>query len=93
MCRKGRLKKVGLLAVGWVCLLVSSEAAAKPNFVIIFTDDQGYADLAERYTTLSHPAVMITHGFSGCGKTTVAQQVVDAVGAEDRAGDLGPRDP
>ena len=46
MCRKGWLTKVGLLAVGSACLLASSEAAAKPNFVVIFTDDQGYADLS-----------------------------------------------
>ena len=35
-----------LIAVGWACLLASSRAAAKPNFVVIFTDDQGYADLS-----------------------------------------------
>ncbi len=46
MCSKGWLKKVGLLAIGWACLFASSGAAAKPNFVVIFTDDQGYADLS-----------------------------------------------
>ena len=46
MCSKGWLKKVGLLAVGSACLLASSGAAAKPNFVVIFTDDQGCADLS-----------------------------------------------
>ena len=40
------LNRVGLLAVGWVCLLASSGASEKPNFVVIFTDDQGYADLS-----------------------------------------------
>ena len=34
----------GLLAV--FLLAVESAAAAKPNFVIIFTDDQGYGDLS-----------------------------------------------
>jgi hypothetical protein len=40
MCRKGWLTKVGLLAVGSACLFASSGAAAKPNFVVIFTDDK-----------------------------------------------------
>ncbi|QDT00980.1 sulfatase-like hydrolase/transferase [Adhaeretor mobilis] len=45
MSRKRCLKKIGLLAVGWACLLASCTVAAKPNFMIIFTDDQGYNDL------------------------------------------------
>jgi len=46
MCRRGWLKTVALLAVGWACLPASAGAAAKPNFVVVFTDDQGYGDLS-----------------------------------------------
>ncbi|APZ43452.1 AAA family ATPase [Acidihalobacter ferrooxydans] len=42
---------------------------------------QRYADLAERYTAAGEPALIITHGFSGSGKTTVSGHVVDALGA------------
>ena len=49
-------KKLNLIRVGmaFLCLLISSEVysntekekASKPNFIIIFTDDQGYGDLS-----------------------------------------------
>ena len=42
---------------------------------------QGYADLAETYTTQSAPALAITCGVSGSGKTTVSQMLVDELGA------------
>jgi aminoglycoside phosphotransferase family enzyme/gluconate kinase len=42
---------------------------------------QSYANLAEHYTTLHKPAVTITCGVSGSGKTTVAQGMVDRLGA------------
>lgn len=42
---------------------------------------QGYADLAEHYTTLHNPAIAITCGVSGAGKSTVSQVMVDQLGA------------
>ncbi|HDP90302.1 MAG TPA: hypothetical protein ENN42_10195 [Thioalkalivibrio sp.] len=42
---------------------------------------QGYADLAEHYTTLHRPAIAVTYGVSGAGKTTVSQAIVDQLGA------------
>ncbi|QEG43127.1 sulfatase family protein [Roseimaritima ulvae] len=33
------------LSVGWTWLFASAGVAARPNFIIIFTDDQGYQDL------------------------------------------------
>ena len=42
---------------------------------------QGYADLAEHYTTLHRPGIAITYGLSGSGKTTVSQALVDELGA------------
>ena len=42
---------------------------------------RGYADLAERYTRTSAPALIITHGLSGTGKSTVTQSLVEHVDA------------
>lgn len=40
-----------------------------------------YLDLAERYTRPSRPRLLITHGLSGSGKTSLTQQLVEATGA------------
>ncbi len=42
---------------------------------------QSYANLAEHYTSLNKPAVAITCGVSGSGKTTVSQAMVDQLDA------------
>jgi aminoglycoside phosphotransferase family enzyme/predicted kinase len=47
-------------------------------------DDAGfgaYLALAARLTAPRRPALLITHGFSGCGKSTVAQMLVERMGA------------
>jgi predicted kinase len=41
---------------------------------------QRYADLAEHYTLGNRGALLITHGFSGAGKTTLSTQAVEALG-------------
>ena len=46
MCRKGWLKKVGLLASGGFVFLHRPRPQRSPTSLIIFTDDQGYADLS-----------------------------------------------
>jgi len=38
---------------------------------------RGYAALAERYTQARHPALVITHGLSGSGKTWLSQQLLE----------------
>lgn len=40
-----------------------------------------YLRQAEMNLTLPRPALIITHGLPGCGKTTVAQQVLEKIGA------------
>jgi aminoglycoside phosphotransferase family enzyme/predicted kinase len=41
-------------------------------------DEYGsYVSLAERYTHIPHPALIITRGLSGSGKTTVAQTLLE----------------
>jgi aminoglycoside phosphotransferase family enzyme/gluconate kinase len=42
---------------------------------------QRYLDLAERYTGTQSPALIITHGFSGSGKSVASQGLVQELGA------------
>jgi len=44
-------------------------------------DFENYRDRAVAYTRSRPPALIITHGLSGSGKTTVSQQVVEALAA------------
>ena len=45
------------------------------------TEVLGYLTLAERYTQPARPFLLVTHGFSGSGKTTSTQGVVETLGA------------
>ncbi|MDH5393859.1 MAG: AAA family ATPase [Gammaproteobacteria bacterium] len=38
---------------------------------------KSYADLAESFTQSDHLSVSITHGVSGCGKTTISQNLLE----------------
>ncbi|MFU8797686.1 MAG: AAA family ATPase, partial [Gammaproteobacteria bacterium] len=40
-----------------------------------------YMDVAEQYTTVAKPALIIMHGVSGSGKSTRAKQLVEKLGA------------
>jgi predicted kinase len=40
-----------------------------------------YLQLADRYAKSRQPSIVITHGFSGSGKSTVAQAILEALGA------------
>jgi aminoglycoside phosphotransferase family enzyme/predicted kinase len=42
---------------------------------------RGYVDLATHYARAPHPALVITHGLSGCGKTTLTQGLLEWIGA------------
>jgi aminoglycoside phosphotransferase family enzyme/predicted kinase len=42
---------------------------------------RSYLALAERCTTLGRPAILLMHGFSGCGKSTVASSLTAELGA------------
>src|SRR5690606_11440293 len=47
----------------------------------MLAEHRGYLDLAERYAKPSRPLVIITHGFSGSGKTTVTNAVLETLDA------------
>jgi predicted kinase len=61
-------------------------------------DARGYVALARSYADRSRPAIVITHGLAGSGKSTVAQRLVETGGAirirsdieRKRLGGLGP---
>ncbi|HTP94622.1 MAG TPA: AAA family ATPase [Burkholderiales bacterium] len=40
-----------------------------------------YLALAQRFATAGHAGIVITHGLSGCGKTTFTQALLQALGA------------
>ncbi len=58
------MTKATLLTLALLCLSSASFAAEKPNFVIIFTDDQGYGDLGCFGGTIETPRIdqMATEG-------------------------------
>ena len=41
---------------------------------------RGYLGVARDFARERRPAIVITHGFSGCGKTTSSQSLVEAIG-------------
>src|SRR4029079_13943726 len=40
-----------------------------------------HLDLAERYSARPRPALVVMHGFAGCGKTTLTQALLEAMNA------------
>jgi hypothetical protein len=47
----------------------------------IWQEYLGYLDLAERYTWPDQPILLLMHGLSGSGKTTVSQQLLEQLPA------------
>ena len=47
----------------------------------VLTDYRGYVELARAYAQPPQPGIVITHGFSGCGKTTLSQELLETCGA------------
>ncbi|MEC4749215.1 AAA family ATPase [Methylomicrobium sp. Wu6] len=53
-----------------------------------FTEYRIYADLAERFTETSRPILLITHGFSGSGKSHYASQLAERISAVQLRSDI-----
>jgi aminoglycoside phosphotransferase family enzyme/predicted kinase len=47
----------------------------------VLAEYRGYAELASACTRAPPPALVITHGLSGCGKTTLTQALLEQTGA------------
>ena len=60
------------------CIRLSQEGLDEQEKQRTGVEYLGYADLAERYTQPLHPALIVTHGLSGSGKTWLSQQLLEA---------------
>lgn len=47
----------------------------------LLTEYRAHVTLARSYAQSSHPALVVTHGLAGCGKTTLSQALLEAIGA------------
>jgi aminoglycoside phosphotransferase family enzyme/predicted kinase len=64
-----------------IALLRAAQLGAGPASRAAHIEYRGYVTLARGYAQPSRPALIITHGLSGCGKTTISQALLEAVGA------------
>jgi len=64
-----------------VSLLRMSQSADDAICKQAHSDYMKYANLAERFITYNQPVLIITHGFSGSGKSTFASQLAEHIGA------------
>jgi uncharacterized protein len=63
------------------CIRLSQSGLSNAEKNRTHEEYRGYANLAGRYTQPPPPALIITHGLSGCGKTWLSQQLLEALGA------------
>ena len=47
----------------------------------VLAEYDGYVDLARSYAQPPRPAIILTHGFAGSGKTTLSQALLEVLGA------------
>ena len=63
------------------CLRMGQEGLSQIERKQLHEEFHSYLELAERYTQPTQPLLMITHGYSGSGKSTGTQPVVEILGA------------
>lgn len=63
------------------CIRLSQSGLSEEERRDVREEYLGYANLAERYTLSPHPALIITHGLSGSGKTWLSQRLLEAFDA------------
>ncbi|MEO8346327.1 MAG: AAA family ATPase [Betaproteobacteria bacterium] len=64
-----------------IALLRTTQMAPCEGRTALLRERDGYVWLAEAYVRSSAPAIVIAHGVSGCGKTTLSQALLEQVGA------------
>ena len=62
------------------CLRLGQLPAGESKAALV-AEYRGYVDLASHYARPPHPAIVVTHGLSGCGKTTLTQGLLEWIGA------------
>jgi len=61
-------------------LKLNQEGLSRPAREEIFQVFSNYIELAERYTQQQAPQILLMHGYSGTGKSTVSVKLVDELG-------------
>jgi uncharacterized protein len=64
-----------------VACLRASQLPAGDAKAALVAEYRGYVALAQHYTQPPEPALVVTHGLSGCGKTTLTQALLELSGA------------
>ncbi len=64
-----------------IACLRRGQLAAGDSGAALAAEYRGYVDLATRYARPSQPAIIVTHGLSGCGKTTLTHGLIERIGA------------
>ena len=63
------------------CIRLGQADLSRPGGVLELEHEHKYLDLAGAYTCPARPVLIITHGLSGSGKTTVTQDLLEQLGA------------
>lgn len=62
------------------CIRAHQPGVAIAGRIALDREYHGYFELARRLSQGAHPAIVLMHGLSGSGKTTVAQSLVETIG-------------
>ena len=64
-----------------VASLRASQMESGDDRTKLIAERAGYLHLAQSYARPPRPAIVITHGLAGCGKTTLSQALLERLGA------------
>lgn len=70
------------------CLGVETDGNFAPDQSSVYEEAFRYIDLAQSWITGLCPAIIVMHGLSGSGKSTIAAQLVEQVGAIQLRSDI-----
>lgn len=65
-----------------------TQATGSPKPALEFKEYCQYMDLAERFTQAPSPLLILTHGYSGSGKSTIAGELAENLGAIQLRSDI-----